>query len=172
MAFSYLVMSALVAWFSDAPTAPDPSLNADTSEQPFEGDEATPVNTEAEAEQAKAEQAEAEQPEAADPAPPHAPKADTKVPAPAGESKLSQSEQPMPPGLGLGSDKGVLKVVTPDAHTIYVDGEFAGRGPVRIIPLGPGKHSVKTRYEGSEQELEAEVKLGRMTLVSLGPSAE
>lgn len=78
------------------------------------------------------------------------------------------TEEALPEGMALAPGKGVLKVVTPDAHAIYVDGEFAGRGPVRIVPLPPGKHQVKTRFEGEENSYAAEVKQGRLTRFAVG----
>jgi hypothetical protein len=79
------------------------------------------------------------------------------------EQQVSLSEEALPAGMALAAGKGVLKVVTSGAHAIYVDGEFAGRGPVRVVPLEPGKHQVKIRLEGEEQSFSAEVKAGRLT---------
>jgi hypothetical protein len=99
---------------------------------------------------------------------PAVPKAAAETaPAPAGE-KTSVSEEALPAGMAIGADKGVLKVVTSGAHAIYVDGEFAGRGPVRIIPLKPGKHQVRTRLEGDEKQYSAEVQAGRLTRFAVG----
>jgi hypothetical protein len=92
-----------------------------------------------------------------------APQPSASSAAPSAEQQTSVSEEAIPAGMALGAGKGVLKVVTSGAHAIYVDGEFAGRGPVRIVPLEPGKHEVKTRLEGEEHTYSAEVKAGRLT---------
>jgi hypothetical protein len=74
---------------------------------------------------------------------------------------------PIPQGMVLGKDKGVLKVITGGAHSIYVDGEFAGRGPVRIVPVNPGSHEVKMRLSGVETSLKADVQQGKLTLLKV-----
>jgi len=139
MVLSYLGMSALVAWLSE-PVPPHAA--------------------------APAESVAAALPTAPVPADAMPSAAAKQAPAP-GKPRVDVAELELPAGLALGADKGVLKIITPDAHTIYVNGEFAGRGPTRIVPLGPGKHDVRTRFEGQEHTFSAEVKAGRMTRLSV-----
>jgi hypothetical protein len=156
MVLSYLGMSALVLWLTEP---------ADQSQAPSKTVDAPLPNA---------------TPDPAQTAPPgssrddsssatHAHAQSSKASA---ELKVVITETDLPAGLALDKDKGILKIATPDAHTIYVDGEFAGRGPIRIVPLPPGKHSVKTRLEGDEQEFSAVVKAGRMTRMSLGAETD
>jgi hypothetical protein len=163
MVFSYLGMSALVAWFGEpageqaatleratgeasAPGQADQSMLADDSPAAASGAEAVPLGKAAPSVAKASSEAKEQSAKAA---------------------KFVVTDMPLPAGLAIGKDKGVLKIATPDAHTIYVDDEFAGRGPIRIVPLPPGKHTVKTRYEGTERSFAAEVKAGRMTRLSL-----
>ncbi len=148
MVFSYLGMSALVGWFTD------PASEQAVTDTPKAAEPAATLATPAGSTTAV-------------PASPVVQKQKTESkPAPA-QPSIAITETPIPAGLALGADKGVLKIATPDAHTIYVDGEFAGRGPIRIVPLSPGKHSVKTRFEGEEHAFSADVKAGRMTRLSI-----
>jgi len=154
MAFSYIGMSALVAWLSDSGT-----------DQP----ETTPVATTAQAALTDSEAAADPSADEGAAAPTEAeakPAAPTKVES-AAKEQAAIEDLPVPAGLALDADKGVLKIVTSDAHTLYVDGEFAGRGPVRIVPLAPGKHAIKTRFDGAEQSYDANVQAGRMTRLTI-----
>lgn len=148
MVFSYIAMSALVSWLSD----PNDSGDAVTASTQASEPKLSAGSPESVAPQASVE--------------PPKPVAKTQPKAQPAEQVVVET-LPLPAGLALGSDKGVLKIVTPDAHTLYVDGEFAGRGPVRIVPLSPGKHAVKTRFEGEEKSYEASVEAGRMTRLTI-----
>jgi hypothetical protein len=167
MAFSYIGMSALVAWLSDA--NPDATATAPVATTA----QAAHTDVEGSAETAEEAAAETAVPAAAPPEPaeadaePTAPAAPVAKSEPAGKEQVAIEDLPVPAGLALGADKGVLKLVTPDAHSLYVDGEFAGRGPVRIVPLAPGKHMVKTRFDGEEKSYEANVQAGRMTRLTI-----
>lgn len=155
MAFSYIGMSALVAWLSDS--------NAEQAAT-------APVATTAQAALTDVEASAEATDEAPAPAAPPAEAAASKPSAksePAAQEQVAIEDLPVPAGLALGADKGVLKLVTPDAHSLYVDGEFAGRGPVRIVPLPPGKHTIKTRFDGTEKSYEANVQAGRMTRLTI-----
>jgi len=164
MAFSYIGMSALVAWLSDSNAGQPGTAPVSTTAQ------AALTDVEASAEAAAESEEGAEAPTNA----PAAPPAEAAAPGPApakvealAKEQVAIEDLPVPAGLALGADKGVLKLVTPDAHTLYVDGEFAGRGPVRIVPLAPGKHTIKTRFDGEEKSYEANVQLGRMTRLTI-----
>lgn len=167
MAFSYIGMSALVAWLSDAKTDPAATAPIATTAQ------AAHTDVEGSAEAADEAATETAAPAAAPPSPAEGDAEPSAHPAPAAKGEPAAKEQvaiedlPVPAGLALGADKGVLKLVTPDAHSLYVDGEFAGRGPVRIVPLPPGKHMIKTRFDGEEKSYEANVQAGRMTRLTI-----
>jgi len=154
MAFSYIGMSALVAWLSDSSTAQPETAPLATTAQ------AALTDSEAASDPSADENAPAPSEAEPKPAPP------TKVES-AAKEQVAIEDLPVPAGLALDADKGVLKIVTSDAHTLYVDGEFAGRGPVRIVPLAPGKHAIKTRFDGAEQSYEANVQAGRMTRLTI-----
>ncbi|HEY6725395.1 MAG TPA: hypothetical protein VI197_15275, partial [Polyangiaceae bacterium] len=155
MAFSYIGMSALVAWLSDA--------NQDSAATAPMATTAQAAHTDVEA----GEEPVAVPPEAAGAEAKPAPSAPRVSSEAAGKEQVAIEDLPVPAGLALGADKGVLKLVTPDAHSLYVDGEFAGRGPVRIVPLPPGKHMIKTRFDGEEKSYEANVQAGRMTRLTI-----
>lgn len=68
----------------------------------------------------------------------------------------------MPEGLSW-PGKGLIEVVTSEEELIYVDGVFTGRGPLRRIPVTPGKHEVSIRTENSERKGTVEVTANRNT---------
>ena len=68
-----------------------------------------------------------------------------------------QTEQgPMPEGLSW-PGKGLIEVVTSEDELIYIDGVFTGRGPLRRIPVMPGKHHVAIKMRGKERSGTVEV---------------
>ncbi len=68
-----------------------------------------------------------------------------------------QTEQgPMPEGLSW-PGKGLIEVVTSEDELIYIDGVFTGRGPLRRIPVTPGKHHVAIKTGGKERTGTVEV---------------
>ena len=73
----------------------------------------------------------------------------------------------MPPGVPVASDKGLLEVDLGAKHAVYVDGAFVGRGPLRRVPLPPGAHQVLLKLPEGEVPVQAEIKAGRRTRVSL-----
>lgn len=66
----------------------------------------------------------------------------------------------MPQGLSW-PGKGLIEVVTSEEELIYVDGVFTGRGPLRRIPVSPGKHEVSIRTESSQRSGTVEVTANR-----------
>lgn len=151
MAFSYIGMSALVAWLSDSNADQVGTAPVETTAQAALTDDGASAVAAAEAPSAAVAQPAAKPPAKSEPA----------------TQEVAIEDLPVPAGLALGADKGVLKLVTPDAHSLYVDGEFAGRGPVRIVPVPPGKHTIKTRFDGEERSYEANVHAGRMTRLTI-----
>ena len=73
----------------------------------------------------------------------------------------------VPPGVAVAGDKGLLEVDLGAKHAVYVDGAFVGRGPLRRVPLAPGNHQVLLKLPEGEVTVQAEIKAGRRTRVSL-----
>ena len=119
MAFSYIGMSALVAWLSDSGTDQAETAPLATTAQAALTDSEAGSDPSAEAETA------------ADAPPPSEAQAASAAPAKvesAAKEQVALEDLPYLAGLALAGDKGVLKIVTSDAHTLYVDGEFADAG--------------------------------------------
>jgi hypothetical protein len=73
------------------------------------------------------------------------------------------SEQgPMPEGLSW-PGKGLIEVVTSEDELIYIDGVFTGRGPLRRVPVTPGKHNVAIKFGGNERTGTVEVLADKST---------
>ena len=60
---------------------------------------------------------------------------------------------------------GLLEVDSGGAHTVYVDGEFVGRGPLRRVPVSPGKHAVRLDLAGESAEIGLDAAQGRRSHV-------
>ena len=71
----------------------------------------------------------------------------------------------LPPGVPLADDKGLLEIDIESRDAIYVDDTFVGRGPMRRVPLDPGKHEVKLRRSSGEQRITVEVQRGKRSRV-------
>src|SRR5690606_32912936 len=80
----------------------------------------------------------------------------------AGPSPMQTEVTDMPAGLSW-PGKGLIEVVTSEEELIYVDGVFTGRGPLRRIPVTPGKHEISIRTENSERTGTVEVTANRNT---------
>ncbi len=85
--------------------------------------------------------------------------------AEAGESQLDLHPIAMdlPPGVMVDEGKGLLEINTGDTHRIEIDGTFIGRGPIRRVPLTPGKHAVALRSSTKTTRLEVEITAGKRT---------
>ena len=71
----------------------------------------------------------------------------------------------LPADLTVAGDKGLLEVNTEGQHSIYVDGVFVGRGPVRRMPLVVGTHEIRLTLDGAEERYSANVHAGKRTLL-------
>lgn len=79
----------------------------------------------------------------------------------------------LPPGIGpVPPDKGLLEVFTGDESSIYEDGVFIGRGPLRRDTVSPGEHEIMVHKESQERRIRVEVRAGARTRVSYSDSAE
>ncbi len=104
-----------------------------------------------------------------------APPASAGAPGPAQPGKAVDRQKlaakaddlPLPPGFVLGPGKGLLEVDTGGNQSIYVDGTFVGHGPLRRIPLPPGRHTVETRQNGDQRQDEVDVSAGRRARLPL-----
>jgi CheY-like chemotaxis protein len=80
------------------------------------------------------------------------------VPAPAA---LAMQDLELPAGLAVAPDRGLLEVEVGAAQSIYVDGVFVGRGPLRQVPLREGPHEVRVQGEGVDVVRRVEVHKAR-----------
>jgi hypothetical protein len=93
-----------------------------------------------------------------------------KSPAvPSAGPALTASDLALPPGVAVADGKGLLEVDTGGRHTIYVDGENQGLGPVRRFELGPGSHTVRILLGVEAREFTVTVPPGRRTRLGTGP---
>ncbi len=83
---------------------------------------------------------------------------------------VKAEDLPLPPGVPIAKDKGLLEVETGGRQVIYVDGVFVGHGPLRRIPLSPGEHEVKTKLNGRQRVDHVTVTLGRRARLPLAPA--
>ena len=72
-----------------------------------------------------------------------------------------------PPGVDVPPDKGLIVVRTGGLHSIFVDDEFIGRGPERVVTLPPGQHRVRASLNGEEHTETVEATAGRVIELSL-----
>ncbi|HLV20456.1 MAG TPA: hypothetical protein VKZ49_06235, partial [Polyangiaceae bacterium] len=93
-------------------------------------------------------------------------------PAQQGTLAVQSDTLDLPPGIVLAPGKGLLEIDTGDRGAIYVDDTFVGLGPMRRVPIEPGKHALRVRIDGTEHAHTAEVSAGRRQRVSLRPSGK
>jgi len=76
----------------------------------------------------------------------------TNKPAPAQPKvpPMTSEITALPEGLSW-PGKGLIEVVTSEDELIYIDGVFTGRGPLRRVPVTPGKHDVAIKTGGEER---------------------
>ncbi|HEY6559335.1 MAG TPA: response regulator [Polyangiaceae bacterium] len=86
---------------------------------------------------------------------------------PAAAVQPTRADLPLPPGVIIAHEKGLLEIDTSDKQAIYVDGVFVGRGPLRRIPLDPGNHRVELRDGSENQAFPVEIQRGRRARVSV-----
>jgi hypothetical protein len=82
-------------------------------------------------------------------------------------SKPLLEEIPTPSDDTLAPNQALIEVLTSGGHAIFVDDNFVGRGPVRVITVTPGRHQVRTRLNGVERTDPVEVGAGRSLRLSL-----
>jgi hypothetical protein len=93
------------------------------------------------------------------------PSSSSAVPAVAHATLKLSDHLDLPADLTVANDKGLLEVNTEGQHSIYVDGVFVGRGPVRRMPLVAGTHEIRLTLDGAEERYSANVHAGKRTLL-------
>jgi hypothetical protein len=73
----------------------------------------------------------------------------------------------LPSGVAIAPDKGLIVVKTGGVHSIFVDDEFVGRGPERVVTLAPGVHKVRASLNGEEHTESVNAVAGRAVEVFL-----
>lgn len=79
--------------------------------------------------------------------------------------EMHSIDLPLPDGIQVAPEKGLLEINTAGDHKIYVGGVFVGRGPVRRVPLAAGAHQVQLRLDGDEDSVRVVVTSGRRVRV-------
>ncbi|HEX2879401.1 MAG TPA: response regulator [Polyangiaceae bacterium] len=93
-----------------------------------------------------------------------------KASVPAGQLVVIDRE--LPAEIAVTAGKGLLEVSAGSRHRIYVDGVFIGPGPVRRVPLSPGRHEVKLTLDGAELVTACEIRADRRTVVEHPDAAQ
>lgn len=86
-------------------------------------------------------------------------------------SLMATADLDLPDGIAVPPDRGLLEVDVDSPRSIYVDGVFIGRGPMRRLPLREGQHEVKLRGDDGAEAVEAvQVHKGRRTRLGVSNS--
>jgi CheY-like chemotaxis protein len=93
-----------------------------------------------------------------------------KAAVPAGQ--LSVMDRELPAEIAVTAGKGLLEVNATTKHRIYVDGVFIGPGPLRRVPLSPGRHDVRLTLDGTELITACEIRADRRTVVEHPDAAQ
>ncbi|HEY5957054.1 MAG TPA: hypothetical protein VIV60_10895, partial [Polyangiaceae bacterium] len=76
-------------------------------------------------------------------------------------------DNPAPSDVSLAPGQALVEVLTGGGHAIFVDDAFVGRGPIRVITVAAGHHTLRTRLNGVERNDSIEISPGRLLRVSL-----
>jgi CheY-like chemotaxis protein len=87
-------------------------------------------------------------------------------------SAPAAEDLPLPPEVMIADTKGLLEISSSSKHAIYVDGAFVGRGPVRRVPLDPGRHEIELRDGLRKTTAAVTIRQGRRARLTLGADAE
>ncbi|HET9959893.1 MAG TPA: response regulator [Polyangiaceae bacterium] len=85
---------------------------------------------------------------------------------PAPDSVVVTERLPMPAGVTTTPGSGLLEVEFAATEELQVNGQVQGRGPVRMVPLPVGKHTVRVLRGDAGREVHIEVSEGQRTRVS------
>ncbi|HVW28333.1 MAG TPA: response regulator [Polyangiaceae bacterium] len=89
------------------------------------------------------------------------------VPASGGRLALTSKDLDLPAGLAVSEDRGLLEVNVDPAESVYVDGVFIGKGPMRQVPLREGAHEIRIQAEGVDVAQPIEVRRARRTHIEV-----
>jgi hypothetical protein len=84
-----------------------------------------------------------------------------------GQPSLRAQDMDLPAGLAVSQDRGLLEVGVDATESVYVDGVFIGKGPLRQVPLREGAHELRVQAEGLDVVQPIEVRRGRRTHVEV-----
>jgi CheY-like chemotaxis protein len=87
-------------------------------------------------------------------------------------SSAVQEPNELPSGVVVPPDKGLVVVKTGGVHSIFVDDEFVGRGPERVVPVTAGQHRVRVSLNGEEHTESVDAVVGRVVELSLEQPAK
>jgi CheY-like chemotaxis protein len=94
--------------------------------------------------------------------------------APSGSAAAASSfralDLDLPPGLTVSEDRGLLEVEADPSLSVYVDGVFIGKGPIRQVPLREGTHEIRLQGGGIDTAQPVQLRHGRRARVEMtGP---
>ena len=87
------------------------------------------------------------------------------------QATLRAQDLELPAGLAVSQDRGLLEVGVDATESVYVDGVFIGKGPLRQVPLREGAHEIRIQADDLDVAQPIDVRRGRRTHVevSRGP---
>jgi CheY-like chemotaxis protein len=89
------------------------------------------------------------------------------VPSAPAVPTLRSDDLELPAGLTVSENRGLLEVEVDQATSVYVDGVFIGKGPVRQVPLREGAHEIHVQGDSVDLVQPIEVRRGRRSRVEL-----
>jgi hypothetical protein len=81
--------------------------------------------------------------------------------------ELKSQDLELPPGLAVSEDRGLLEVSIDVSQSVYVDGVFIGKGPMRQVPLREGAHEIRIQAEGVDVAQPIDIRRSRRTHVEV-----
>jgi len=82
-------------------------------------------------------------------------------------SSLRAEDLELPAGLTVSQDRGLLEVDVDQTISVYVDGVFIGKGPVRQVPLREGAHEIHVQGASVDMVQPIVVHRGRRARVEM-----
>jgi hypothetical protein len=95
--------------------------------------------------------------------------ASSVAPVPSGPvmTSLRAEDLELPVGLTVSQDRGLLEVDVDQSISVYVDGVFIGKGPVRQVPLREGAHEIHVQGDSVDMVQPIQVHRGRRARVEM-----
>jgi hypothetical protein len=82
-------------------------------------------------------------------------------------TSLRAEDLELPAGLTVSQDRGLLEVDVDQSISVYVDGVFIGKGPVRQVPLREGAHEIHVQGDSVDMVQPIQVHRGRRARVEM-----